>query len=133
MKMLLIALMMTAGSITFGAECVNEKGEDIYNQPEVFLALIEKADSCYSAQQLASACAYGSSLDVQTAGTAYGVCEAELAKQNPSKKLTALLANMKSLCNKKYEDAQGTMYRSMNSFCHLSAIDWVLGIASPVE
>jgi len=131
--MLMIALIMTAGSLSFGAECVNEKGEDIYNQPEVFLALIEKADSCYSASQLASACAYGSSMDVQTAGTAYGVCATELEKENPSSELSGLLANMKSLCNKKYENAQGTMYRSMNSFCHLSAIEWVLGIASPVE
>lgn len=124
--------LMTA-SLSFGAECVNEKGEDIYNQPEVFISLIEKAESCYAAQELASACAYGSSLDIQTAGAAYGVCEAELAKTNPSKELTDLLAGMKNKCNEKYADAQGTMYRSMNSFCHLSAIDWILGIASPLE
>ncbi len=133
MKKILLAIIMIASSVTFGAECVNEKGEDIYNQPEVFMAMIEKADSCYSAKSLAEACAYGSSLDIQTAGAAYGVCEAELTKTNPAKNLTDLLTGMNSLCNKKYENEDGTMYRSMNAFCRLSAVEWILGVASPVD
>lgn len=128
-----VVAIIFAGSLSFAAECVNERGEDLYNQPEAFLALIEKADSCYSAKSLADACAYGSSLDVQTAGAAYSVCAAELAKEKPTKSLNTLLSNMKTLCNKKYEKAQGTMYRSMNSYCHLSAIEWVLGVASPLD
>jgi hypothetical protein len=133
MKKLLIAAVMIVGSLSFAAECVNEKGEDIYNQPDAFQALIEKADSCYSAKSLAEACAYGSSLDIQTAGAAYGVCATELAKENPSKKLTGLLSNMNQMCDKKYEKVDGTMYRSMNAFCRLSAVEWILGIASPAE
>lgn len=131
MKKLLIAVTLLVGSVSFGAECVNEKGEDIFNQPEVFQAMIEKADSCYAAKNLAEACAYGSGLDVSTAGTAYGVCAAELQKNKPSKKLTDTLSSMNSMCNKKYANEDGSMYRSMNAFCQLSAVEWILNIATP--
>lgn len=131
MKQLLIASTLLVGSVSFSAECVNEKGEDIFGQPEVFQALVEKADSCYAAKNLAEACAYGSGLDVSTAGAAYGVCATELEKNKPSKQLTETLSSMKSMCTEKYINEDGSMYRSMNAFCHLSAIDWILGIATP--
>ena len=124
-------MAMTLSSISFAAECVNEKGEDITSQPEVFQALIAKADSCYAAQNLAEACAYGSSLDVSTAGEAYQVCSAELAKNRPSKELSNTLKKMVSLCNKRYENEQGTMYRSFNAYCNLSAISWIVNLAAP--
>lgn len=131
MKKLLIALTLLVGSVSFGAECVNEKGEDIFNQPEVFQAMIEKADSCYAAKNLAEACAYGSGLDVSTAGAAYGVCATELQKNKPSKELTKTLSSMNTMCNKKYANEDGSMYRSMNAFCQLSAVEWILNIATP--
>lgn len=131
MKKLLIALTLLVGSVSFSAECVNEKGEDIFNQPEVFQALIEKADSCYAAKNLAEACAYGSSLDVMTAGTAYEVCDKELQSNKPSAQLTSTLNSMNTMCNDKYANEDGTLYRSMNAFCRLSAVEWILGIATP--
>ena len=131
MKKVLIALTLLVGSVAFSAECVNEKGEDIYNQPEVFQALIEKAGSCYDAKNLAEACAYGSSLDVMTAGTAYEVCAKELQKVKPTAKVTSTLNKMNTMCNDKYANEDGTMYRSMNAFCRLNAVQWILGIASP--
>lgn len=131
MKKLLIVLTLLVGSVSFSAECVNQKGEDIFNDPEQFQALIEKADSCYAAKNLAEACAYGSGLDVSTAGAAYEVCAVELEKNKPSKQLTETLSSMKSMCNEKYVNEDGSMYRSMNAFCHLSAVEWILGIATP--
>lgn len=131
MKKFFVAVLMIASSTGFAAECVNQKGEDIYNQPDVFLALIEKAESCYAAKSLAEACAYGSSLDVQTAGTAYGVCDAELSKTSPSEKFLTILSSMNEMCNEKYQKLDGTMYRSMNAFCRLSAVEWILNLASP--
>jgi hypothetical protein len=131
MKKLLIALTLLVGSVSFGAECVNEKGEDIFNQPEVFQAMIEKSESCYAAKSLAEACAYGSSLDVMTAGTAYAVCDKELQNNKPSKKLISTLNSMNKMCNDKYAKEDGTMYRSMNAFCRLTAVEWILGIATP--
>jgi hypothetical protein len=38
---------------------------------------------------------------------------------------------MIGLCNKKYEAEQGTMYLSMNAYCALSAIQWIINIATP--
>jgi hypothetical protein len=130
MKKLIVMCLLAVSSTAFSAECVNEKGEDIYNQPEVFQTLIENADSCYKAEQLASACAYGSSLDIMTAGSAYAVCEKELQQNKPSKKITATLNQMVAMCNAKYSKLDGTMYRSMNAFCNLSAIQWILGVTS---
>lgn len=131
MKKIIVLLSFAICSAAFSKECVNEKGEDIYNQPEVFQALIEKSASCYEAESLAEACAWGSSLDVMTAGTAYGVCEAELNAQKPKKDILNTLNKMKSLCTKKYEHQDGTMYRSMNAFCHLNALSWTVNIATP--
>lgn len=116
---------------SFAEGCVDSSGQDIFNQPEVFFGIIEKSESCYEAVQMAEACAYGSSLDVSTAGVAYGICEKELQAQKPGKELTKLLSTMQTSCSEKYDKEQGTMYRSMNAFCQLSALEWVLNIATP--
>lgn len=131
MKKIIVLLSFAICSTAFSMECVNEKGEDILNQPEVFQALIEKAGSCYEAEGLAEACAWGSSLDVSTAGLAYGVCENELNAQKPKKEVITTLNKMKSMCTKKYINQNGTLYRSMNAFCHLTALSWAVGIATP--
>lgn len=131
MKTLIAVMVFAISTSAFAGECVNKKGEDIYNQPDVFQALIEQSASCFEAKGLAEACAYGSSLDVSSAGAAYAVCQKELAQQKPAATLNKTLANMVSLCNKKYRNEEGTMYRSMNAFCNLSAIEWILGLATP--
>ena len=130
MKTLLVLIAFAMSSSVFAADCVNEKGEDILNQPEVFQALIEKADSCWAAKSLAEACAWGSSLDVATAGAAYSVCQKDLDKNKPSKSLTQTLNKMNSMCNAKYSKMDGTLYRSMNSYCQLTAIGWIVDLAS---
>ena len=124
------ALVLSSAAFAEGT-CVDAKGNDITNQPEVFQRLIEQSKSCYEAKQLAEACAWGSSLDVQTVGVAYGVCDKELKAQKPARSLLALESKMESICNKKYENEQGTMYRSMNAYCNLSALAWILDIATP--
>lgn len=129
-KIVCFCLAFIALSTASAIECADQNGQDIYSQPEVFTALIEKSETCYEATQLAEACAYGSSMDVMTAGTAYGVCEKELAAQNPSKKITKLLNDMQKECSEKYDKEEGTMYRSMNAFCQLSALEWILNIAT---
>jgi hypothetical protein len=113
------------------AECVDSNGQDIFSQPEVFFGIIEKSESCYEAVEMAEACAYGSSLDVSTAGVAYDICEKELQVQKPTKELINLLKTMQTSCSDKYYKEEGTMYRSMNAFCQLSALEWVLNIATP--
>lgn len=127
----LFILFFAFSTSAFAGECVDKNGTDITNQPEVFQDLIEKSKTCYEAKALAEACAYGSSIDVTTAGLAYLVCEAELNSNKPAKKLTDMLTKMNSLCAQKYDNEQGSMYRSFKAYCSLSAIDWILGIATP--
>ena len=119
------------GRPVFAADCLDSKGADISSQPEVFTSLIENAESCNEAVKMAEACAWGSSLDVFTAGTAYTVCDKELQKEKPTEVVSALLNSMMNTCNDKYENEEGTMYRSFNAYCHLSAVEWILDIATP--
>lgn len=131
MRLSLILTVMMCAQNLFALDCVDTDGKDILNQPEVFTAIIEKSKSCYDAKQMAEACAWGSSLDVSTAGTAYSICEAELKSQKPTNKLSQLLIKMKDSCTAKYKNESGTLYRSMNAYCHLSAIEWVVNLATP--
>ncbi len=126
-----LVMCLVSSQNGLAAECVDSNGQDIFTQPEVFFGIIEKSESCYQAVEMAEACAYGSSLDVATAGAAYGICEKELNAQNPAKELTVLLTTMQTTCSEKYDKEEGTMYRSMNAFCQLSALEWVLNIATP--
>ncbi len=131
LKSALFVLTILFSQLVASAECIDANGEDIYSRPEIFSVLIENSETCYEAKQLAEACAYGSSLDAMTAGLAYGVCESELQAQDPSQELVKLLTKMEGLCADKYEQMDGTMYISMNAFCYLSSIEWILNIATP--
>lgn len=131
MKSSLILVLMVFAQNLMAAECVDSTGKDIISQPEVFTPLIEKAKSCYEAVEMAEACAWGSSIDVSTAATAYTVCEVELSAQNPTEKLTSLLETMEGSCAAKYENEEGSMYRSMHMYCNLSAIEWITTLATP--
>lgn len=130
LKSTLLFITVFFSQISFSAECTDANGQDIFNQPEVFTALIENSESCYQAAELAKACAWGSSMDSMTAGTAYNVCAVEFEAQNPSVRLQKLLGIMEGFCSDKYEQMDGSMYLSMNAFCYLSSIEWALGIAT---
>ena len=112
-------------------ECTDSSGEDILNQPEVFQELISNAGSCYEAAGMARACAWGSSLDVSTAGLAADVCRNELATLSPEKQTTDLLESMTEACFDKYAEAQGTLAKSMSAFCRLDALSWIVDLATP--
>lgn len=126
----LLSLSLMACQNLWAQECVDANGKDLLSEPEEFNLLIESAKSCYEAVQLAEACAWGSSMDAVTAGTAYGVCEKELQENKPTQKLESLLFEMQTACAEKYEGMEGTLYISMQAYCSLSAIEWVLNIAS---
>lgn len=117
---------VTSAALADGCE-VN--GKDVLNDPVVFSKAIEKSETCYEAAALAESCAWGSSLDVQTVSLAYDVCSKELDSYNPDKNILSLLDVMKDTCNQKYMNLEGSMYRSMMSYCHLSALQWILNIA----
>lgn len=127
-KIVCIVALLVSQNL-FANECVDANGNDISAQPEIFTELIKNEKSCYNASTMAEACAWGSSLDVMTAGAAYEVCETELQQQNPNPELLILMSLMQKACTQKYENQEGTMYRSINAYCHLSAIKWIVNIA----
>ncbi len=96
---------------------------------EVVIAQISAKKTCAEASKLAETCAWGSSIDVQIAGAAGDVCLKEGGKL--SKADTALLDRMSARCVKAYSNQQGTIYRSINAFCHLSAIEFIVNLLNP--
>lgn len=124
---ILLSLFFISSTV-FADGCV-VNGVDVSNDPVVFSKAIETSETCYEAAKLAEACAWGSSLDVQTVSLAYDICSKELDSYNPDKKILTLLDDMKDTCNQKYVNMEGSMYRSMMSYCHLSALQWILNIA----
>lgn len=130
LKILFLGGLLFLNTNVWADECI-VNGVEVLNDPTVFIPAIEKSETCYEATQLAEACAWGSSLDVQTAYAAYSVCDAELATYKPSLKALKFLDQMKDQCNEKYMNEEGTMYRSMMSFCHLTAISWAINMAAP--
>lgn len=125
-----MAVFITISNTVFAMECTDSKGEDILNQPEVFQQLIENSGTCYEAAGLARACAWGSSLDVSTAGLAAMVCQNELSSLSPEEPTAHLLDAMTQACNSKYATAEGTLAMSMAAFCRLDALAWIVDLAT---
>jgi hypothetical protein len=87
------------------------------NDPEEILAAIDNADSCFTASGLAQVCAWGSSVDVGFARSAMNICESGFASMTEADQQS--YEYLQKACSKKFEDEVGTMYLSMNSYCHL--------------
>lgn len=117
MKYLLLTLFFSASAFAFAAEedCANMNSEQI-------VAAIQAKRSCYEAATLARTCAWGSAIDTQFAGAAETVCAKNYKKI--SRKDKQALEYMGEKCTAKYEKREGTMYISMNAFCHLTASEF---------
>lgn len=126
MKMILTILLTIGVSLgASAAECVDQNGKDISHEPDVFQKLISAKATCSEATELAEACAYGSSIDVRTAGLAMNVCDKQIKAAKPSSQDQQLLKTMRARCGKKYDHMDGTMYLSMNAYCQLQATLWL--------
>lgn len=94
---------------------------------EEIVALINASNVyCKDAIDIATQCSFGSSRDLEIVGAAKVVClkEAGILSRADQKLLTA----MENRCNKAYQRLPGTMYMSMNAFCHLQAVDFIRGV-----
>ena len=89
---------------------------------EQILNAVENAKTCEEASSVAKNCAYGSSFDVATTSIAILKCEQdfEVYAAPLGRAYNTLIAE----CSKKYEDQQGTMYRSFAAFCALSVAEF---------
>jgi hypothetical protein len=122
MKTLLLAFALVLSSTAFAQEvtCSPDAGE--------IISSIEATTTCYDATTIAENCAWGSSVDVGIAGAAYGVCLKEAGKLTAADK--KLLSTMEKRCEKAWANREGTIYRSIHSFCKLDALKFVNGVAN---
>lgn len=108
-------------------------GKDVSADLEQIVTHVKAMKDCNQAADFASACAWGSSADVQIAGAAADICGAEMDKNGATKTDHALLTNMYDACNAKWSDKQGTMYISFNMFCQLEATKWMTNLTSAYQ
>ncbi|MFA6236739.1 MAG: hypothetical protein WC635_05370 [Bacteriovorax sp.] len=132
MKSPLLALFVALFSFSISAhaleQCPVEFGQDYL---EKVATLATEAESCYEASAIVNACALGASGDVYTVAFAIARCEKDIPQM--SKKDLETFSYLKTKCNEKYDSMDGTLYRSMNAFCHLSVTELFVDLLSKEE
>ena len=129
MKSTFLTLTLSLLTISFSAhaigQCPVEMGD---NYLEKVAKLATNATSCYDASAVVEACALGASGDGFTVSAAITRCEKDIPAKTRRESRTYKYLNKK--CDDKYEGMDGTMYRSMNAFCHLSVTKLYVEILS---
>jgi hypothetical protein len=122
------ALILVALTVTISFNVMADDSQiTCPSSGDAIVAMITAKDvSCYDAKRIAETCAFGSSMDNLIAGSARNVCLTEAGKL--SKADIALLATLDKRCNEAYANQQGTMYQSMNAFCHLDAANFIRSV-----
>lgn len=129
MKKFLCLLSLLVSFSANSSECPVKFETDNYLEKVAELAL--NADNCYEASEIVNACALGASGDVYTVGAAINRCERDFPVMTPKDTETYLY--LKNKCNEKYDGMDGTLYRSMNAFCHLSVTELFYSLLSREE
>ncbi len=130
MKSSLLILSFSLFSLSaFAVEnCPVDFGDDYL---EKVATLATNSDSCYQARDIVNVCALGASGDVYTVGAAIRRCQRDIPAM--SKKDQETYVYLEKKCNDKYASMEGTMYLSMNAFCHLSVAELFVGLLSKEE
>lgn len=81
-------------------------------QMDVVLQTITAAPGCQAAYKIMEACAFGSSADVQTGASVVEKCQPGIAPR-----FRSAFDRERKACIANYAKQDGTMYRSMASFC----------------
>jgi len=116
MKYFLSIIVILASSFAH-AECPVDAFDG-----EKILKAVEDAQTCKEASSVAQNCAYGSSFDVATTSIAILKCEQDFEVYTAP--LGGAYNTLISECGAKYENEQGTMYRSFAAFCALSVAEF---------
>ena len=99
---------------------------------EETIAMIEATKSCDDAHQIATQCAWGSSVDVQIAGAAGDICANTFRGKLTAADKRAYLTLIND-CKTKYAKMQGTMYASAWAFCQEAVGKLFSNLYSPAE
>jgi hypothetical protein len=129
-KSLLILSLLVLGTTAHALDkCPVEFGNGDYL--EQVSQKITEAGSCWEASEIADACALGASGDVYTVGSAIARCEQDMPVMSQSD--AAMYSTLNNKCTEKYSKLEGTMYMSMNAFCHLQVTRLFLDFLSHEE
>lgn len=132
MKSTILSLSFVLFSISISAHALETCPVDFdQDYLEKVSELATNAGSCYEASQIVSACALGASGDVVTVGAAIDRCAKDIPAMSRKDQNTFSYLNAK--CNAKYDKMEGTMYRSMAAFCHLSVSELFVDLLSTEE
>ncbi len=107
----LAAICSMAGSPAFAAVCMHKS----MTQDEI-VAAINAAGGCERAMAIFKDCQFSASGDVLLGAAVEKKCEANFLSRLTAAKKTAYQREM-SVCDRKYANEQGTMYRSFTAFC----------------
>lgn len=111
---LVLALAVGIAAPALAEDCPVE------TQREPTLRALKAAPGCQQSLHILTACAWGSSQDVEFAAVVVKRCEKEFPKDMSEGKRAAY-AKAKERCRKKYENEQGTMYVSFAAHCQAEA------------
>lgn len=126
---LLIALLALGSTVNAMDKCPVDFGANDYL--EQVTQMIANSGSCWEASEIADACALGASGDIYTVGAAVARCEKDMPIM--SKEDAMMYKTLNNKCTDKYSKLEGTMYMSMNAFCHLQVTRLFLDILSHEE
>jgi hypothetical protein len=100
-----------AGAPAFAAVCMDKS----MTQDEI-IAAINAAPGCDQAMKIFEDCEYGASGDVLLGAAVEKKCEADFMPRLAATKKTTYQHEM-GVCDRKYANEDGTMYRSFTAFC----------------
>ena len=128
-KSFLIAALLVFGTTLHAMEnCPVELDE---NYLDKVAQIITDSASCWEASEVADACALGASGDVYTVGAAIARCERDMPVMTPAD--STMYQSLNDRCTEKYSKMEGTLYMSMNAFCHLDVTRLFLNILTHEE
>ena len=107
----LAAICSMAGSPAFAAVCMHKS----MTQDEI-VAAIKAAGGCERAMAIFKDCQFSASGDVLLGAAVEKKCEADFMPRLTAAKKTAYQREM-GICDRKYANDSGTMYRSFAAFC----------------
>lgn len=124
---ILLTMLILFAQIAFAEEAplcaIN--GKELATAEDIIQGVTDQP-TCWEAAKLARNCGWGSSIDLQFTAPAFDKCGAAFEASQPKASDRALLTSMQSRCDEEYSQEPGTMYRSMNAYCQLAALEWMV-------
>lgn len=108
-------------------------GVDISADDAAIVAAIGAQEFCFQAVVFAEKCGSNQGGDIRFINAAISKCEARLRTLTPSQTDLNNLSNLKVACNRKWHGREGTQYQSINGFCKLRALSWMMNLLDENE